>query len=183
MSPVIAAAFGTAAGALFGVILHLFTDYWSEHGEPAFNIGFPLTGTVMGLSLSYCSYISRRLQQRSSDRFRERRSGIIDVAHGALAGGLFFGGGSFVLSITALPFMNGEPKGVEWYLFLINGLFSLGGGLLVDLVGIHQSTLSEMIHSENATQVIISVLCVPIGSAVFGAFVGILVVAYFKIRL
>lgn len=128
-TPQISGAIGTILGACLGYWLHLLAVAHPGNEDPArFVAAFALTGTVVGVSVAYWTYVLRRIRHTRTRRHtHHRKPDFWSPLHGALAGAFLFGGGSFILSYTELPFLNGEPTGTEGYVFYANGLFSMGG--------------------------------------------------------
>ena len=208
-NPVFAAVVFTLAGAILGLALHLLTVHYgkedmglfkkvdgtvlqfgySSPNEEALNehptrivLGFALTGTVLGLTASYCSYIRRRLKRRLL-YYPSDVAGYSPVIHGVLAGAFLYGGASLVLSVTEMPFLSGWPKGTAFWVFFFHGFFCFGSGLLLDAIGISGAMITEMQHSKATAQVLMGTLWVPIASTVIGAVYGLIVTAYFRLRL
>lgn len=207
-NPLFSAGIATLAGAIVGFALHLLTVHSGKEDMGVFKqvdgtvlqfgyqppneealdenptpfvIGFALTGTVIGLAASYCSYIRRRIRRRllylPSDVL-----GYSPVLHGMLAGAFLFGGVSLVLSVTEMPYLTGWPKGTAFWVFFVHGIFCFGAGMLLEALGVSGAMITEMQHSKDFTHMMMGTLCIPIASAILGAFYGFLATAYFRLR-
>ena len=208
-NPLFAVVAFTLAGAILGFALHLLTVHFGKEAmgvlkkvdgvvlqfgyrspnEEALNedptrfvLGFALTGTVFGLTASYCSYIRRRLKRRLL-YYPSDVLGNSPIIHGVFAGAFLYGGASLVLSITEMPFLSGWPRGTAFWVFFIHGFFRFGSSVLLDAIGISGAMITEMQHSKEPAQVMMGTLWVPIASAVIGAFYGLVATGYFRLRL
>ena len=183
-NPLFAAAVISVLGAAFGFMLHLHAaSYGIKENTRPFVVGFGCVGTVIGLTASYCSYIRQRLRCRLPFSHPSDPVGAAPYVHSALAGFFLFGCGSLIFQIMELPFLSGWPSGTALWFFLIGNLFSFGGILLIDALGITQAMIGEMQHSNDLTREMIGLLCIPMANAFVGMCCGVLTFFYFRLRL
>lgn len=187
-NPLFAATVATVLGALFGFTLHIvFSPSSREEAATPFILGFACFGANVGLTISYCSYVKRRLRCKLPHSHPSDTVGIAPYVHAALAGAFLLGCGSIVLditlNITRPPSLFGEPTGTEFWLLVIDSFFTVGGRMLVSVVWMNQAMISALHPPEDPIHRTIALVYVPSANAIVGAFCGLLGAGYYRLRI